>query len=97
MIRTLSILNNFWSTSLIPIDLAVTILHARIPKQFYVMKSIYKSPRTFLDPERLEVIFFRLSVCSSANFSKFKFLVKLNYGTPHMTIYDFFVPKISDF
>ena len=27
------------------------------------------------------------SVCPSVNFGKFNFYVKLNYGTPHMTIY----------
>ena len=38
----------------------------------------------------LEVTYFpsvRMSVCPSSNFAKFNFYVKLNYGTPHMTMY----------
>ena len=49
----------------------------------------------FLDPERLAKGIFkshffssvRMSVRLSANFAKFNFFEKLNYGTHHMAIY----------
>ena len=48
----------------------------------------------FLDPERLAKEIFRShffsirpSVCPSVNFAKLIFFIKLNNGTPHMTIY----------
>ena len=55
---------------------------------FEYVSYIFRS-RAYTQNGSLEVSFFRMSItiCMSTNFAKFNIYVKLNYGTPHMTIY----------